>query len=178
MQSMSICQRTVVAIAAALVGASTGQCQTQSNDTLQSLLSEVHQLRLSIQAMTVASQRVQIALYQLQLQDAAVARVTQRLDATQSRCGSAESNRQHTAAAIQQFENVLSSATESQAKEIQPRLTELKSMLDTQAAEAQACQTTETEILGQLQNERVKLTELQERVDRLDKTLEKLSVAQ
>jgi hypothetical protein len=48
--------------------ASDGLCQTpvKETDTLQSLLAEVHQLRMDIEAMTVASQRVQIALYELQ----------------------------------------------------------------------------------------------------------------
>jgi hypothetical protein len=48
--------------------ASHGLCQTpvKETDTLQSLLAEVHQLRMDIEAMTVASQRVQIALYELQ----------------------------------------------------------------------------------------------------------------
>jgi hypothetical protein len=48
-------------------------------------------------------------------------------------------------------------------------------MLETQTAESQACQTSEVEASGQLQHEQVKLTEMQERIERLDKTLEKLS---
>jgi chromosome segregation ATPase len=177
---MSSCRKTIQVLAVTFAGVSTAFCQTQpaTNDTLQSLLSEVHQLRIEIQAMTVASQRVQIALYQLQMQDAAVARATQRLDNEHNRCSGLEANRQHTATTIQAFESALSSATESQAKEIQTRVTDLKGMLDAQTAEAQSCQTSETELSGQLQNERVKLTESQERIERLDKALEKLSAAQ
>jgi hypothetical protein len=82
--------------------ASDGLCQTpvKETDTLQSLLAEVHQLRMDIEAMTVASQRVQIALHELQMQDAAVARAKQRVDNTQNRCLGAERNRLHTAAEI------------------------------------------------------------------------------
>lgn len=48
-------------------------------------------------------------------------------------------------------------------------------MLDTQTAESQACQTSEAEASSQLQHEQVKLTEMQERIELLDKTLEKAS---
>jgi hypothetical protein len=67
---------------AMMLAASNGLCQTPAKevDTLQSLLVEVRQLRQDIESMTVASQRVQIALYGLQIQDAAVARAAQRLD--------------------------------------------------------------------------------------------------
>jgi chromosome segregation ATPase len=161
--------------------ASNGLCQAQVNehDTLQSLLVEVRQLRMAIQAMTAGSQRAQIALSQLQIQDGAVARATQRLEDTHNRCTGAEANRQHTATDIQRLQTALDAGTvqADQVKEIQPRLTDLKIMLDSQAAEVQACQTAEGEAAGQLQNEHTKLTELQERIDRLDKTLEKLSGA-
>ena len=59
-----------IVFAVALFMTSNGLCQTSAvpkeQDTLLSLLAEVHQLRLSIEAMTVASQRAQIALHALQ----------------------------------------------------------------------------------------------------------------
>src|ERR1700678_2864526 len=88
-----------------LFAVSTGRSQTpEKPDILQSLLTEVHQLRQDIEAMTVASQRVQIALYALQMQDAAVARAAQRLDSARDRRSGAEANRDHTASAIQELE--------------------------------------------------------------------------
>ncbi len=172
-----------ILLALTLFVTSVGFCQqpaANDHDTLESLLVEVRQLRAAIQAMTVASQRVQIALSQLQIQDAAVARATQRLDTTHSKCVGAEANRQHTTMEVQRLQTVLDSGTlqDSQTKEIQPRLTELKGILDTQAAEAQSCQTAEGEASGQLQNEQTKLAALQERIEGLDKSLEKLSGAQ
>lgn len=170
-----------VAFAVMLLVASNGFCQTplKEPDTLQSLLVEVHQLRIDIEAMTVASQRVQIALYELQMQDAAVTRARQRVDNEHNRCLGLEGNRQHTAAEIQRLESSLSSGAlqESEAKVIQPRVKEMKSALDTQAAEVQACQTAEAEASGQLQKDQVKLVETQERIDRLDKTLENVGGA-
>jgi hypothetical protein len=86
-----------------------GQTSAKEPDTMQSLLMEMHQLRQDIEAMTVASQRVQIALYTLQMQDAAVGRTTQRLDDARNRCKGEDGNRQHTASEIQRLESNLAS---------------------------------------------------------------------
>jgi hypothetical protein len=88
------------AAAAMLLVATNGLCQSlpKDNETLQSLMSEIHQLRMDIEAMTVASQRVQIVLYQLQMEDAAVARATQRIDSIHDKCASTENTRPHTPA--------------------------------------------------------------------------------
>jgi chromosome segregation ATPase len=169
-----------IAFLVSLLVASAALCQTQAKepDTLQSLLMEVHQLRQDIEAMTVASQRVQIALYTLQMQDASVARTTQRLDEARNRCKGEEGNRQHIASEIQSLESNLSRGVpEAETKMIQSRLTQLKSALDVQAAAVQTCQSVESELSNQLRNDQAKLAELQDRVQHLDKTLEQLGVA-
>jgi chromosome segregation ATPase len=163
---------------AVLFATAIGLCQTpvKESDTLQSLLAEVRQLRQDIETMTVASQRVQIALYGLQIQDAAVTRAAQRLDAARTRRSGAESNRQHWAGEIQRLEASLISGTlpEAQTKEIQSALIQAKSQLDVQATEVQTLQAAESEASSQLQNDQAKLAEQQDRIERLDKTLEKL----
>jgi hypothetical protein len=153
-------------------------CQTpvREPDTLQALLVEVHQLHQAIEGMTVASQRVQIALYALQIQDAAVARAAQRLDTARSKCLGADQNRQHTATEIQTLEGspVSKPVPEGQAEALKQRLTELKSHLDAQVAEVQSCQAGEAEASTQLRSDQAKLLDLQDRIGRLDKALEQL----
>jgi chromosome segregation ATPase len=156
-------------------------CQTpvKESDTLQALLTEVHQLRQDIEAMTVASQRVQIALSALQIQDAAVARSTQRVDNARNKCSAEEANRQRTASEIQRLESSLDagSVPESQAKVTQSRLTDMKSIFESQTASVQTCQVAEAEASNQLRNDQAKLVDVQDRIERLDKTLERLSTA-
>ena len=168
--------KTVLAVMLSV--ASNGLCQTPAKepDTLQSLLMEVHRLSQEIAAMTVASQRVQIALYTLQMQDPAVARATQRTDDTRNKCKAEEGHRQQIASEIQHLEGTLTAgaSTAIEAKPIQSRLTELKSALDMQTGEVQTCQAAEAETSSQLRNERAKLIDLQDRIERLDKTLEQL----
>jgi chromosome segregation ATPase len=170
-----------IAFAVMLLAASNGLCQTPARepDTLQALLVEVHQLRQDIEAMTVASQRVQIALYALQMQDAAVARAAQRLDSARDRRSGAEANRDRTASAIQVLEGNLSSGTlgEAEAKGLKGQLSQMRGQIEGQTAEVQALQAAEAEASSQLRSEQAKLGDVQERIDRLDKTLEKLGVA-
>jgi chromosome segregation ATPase len=136
----------------------------------------VRQLRQDIEAMTVASQRVQIALSTLQRQDAAVARDTQRVDDARNRCAVAEANREHTAMGMQRFEGELAAGNlvESKAKEYQSLLTQMKSEIETRTAEVQTCQAAEAEATSQLRNDQAKLADLQDRMDHLDKALETL----
>jgi hypothetical protein len=88
-----------------------GQAPSKEPDTLQALLAEVRQLRQDIEAMTVASQRVQIGLYNLQMQDAAVTRSTQRLDEARRRCSDLENRRRGTAGDVQRMETEIASGT-------------------------------------------------------------------
>lgn len=170
-----------IAFAVTLFAASNGLCQTPAKepDTLQALLMEVHQLRQDIEAMTLASQRVQIALHALQMQDSAVARAAQRLDATRNKCSVAEVDRLHMASDVQRLEGAFGSGTmgQAEAKDLQSLLTQRKSEIEAKTAEVQTCQAAEAEASNQLRIEQAKLGDLQDRIERLDKTLEKLGVA-
>src|SRR4051794_16869827 len=100
----------VVAILLAAVS-SEGQTPAKESETILSLLSEVRQLRQNIEALTVASQRTQIALYALQTQDAAVARSTRRLDDLRSKCAASEADRQNFVTEIRRMESRLAPGT-------------------------------------------------------------------
>src|ERR1035437_4740861 len=162
-------------LAAMLFVASNGLCQTpaKDSDTLQSLLMEVRQLRQAIEAMTAAAQRVQIALSALQMQDAVVARAAQRLDDARNKCAGAEAKRQHMATEIQELEGMLVGANpgEARTKAAQLQLARTKSEIEPKAMDVQTCRAAEAEASSQLRNDQAKLVDLQDRIERLDKTL-------
>lgn len=166
------------AFALALFAVSSGLCQTPDKpDVLQSLLAEVHQLRQNIEAMTVASQRVQIALYSLQMQDAAVARATLRFDGIHDRCVAVEAARQKLTSEIQSAETELASGSLSHeaSAQTQAALSEMKRQVESRSADTQTCQSMEAEASSGLRREQATLSDLQERIQRLDKALEKLA---
>jgi chromosome segregation ATPase len=171
-----------IVFALILLGASPVLSQTPAKDTdaLPSLLAEVRHLRQDIEAITVASERMQIALVSLQMQDGAVARATGRLDAVTSRCSGAQVNHDHLIADVQRGEAAFASGTVSaaEAADLRSRLSEVKSQTDAAQAEVLACQAAEADASSQLRNDQAKLADLQDRIDRLDKTLEKLGAAE
>jgi chromosome segregation ATPase len=167
-----------ITLAALLLAASNAICQTPAKEpnTIQALLTEVRQLRQDIEAMTVASQRVQIALYTLQMQDAALTRSTQRADNARNKCSGAEANRSHVAEAIQRLESALASGklAEPETKDAQLVLAQHKTELEQTNLAVQACQVAEAEASNQLRTDQAKMSDLQDRIERLDKVLEKL----
>jgi hypothetical protein len=158
---------------------SAGLCQTPANqpDTLQSLLTEVHQLRQAIENLTIASQRVQIALYSLQLQDGAVARAAKRMDDAHAKCVNVQNEQDHEALDVRNLENALSVSTlkPEEKKDLENRLAFFKNQADARSVTLQTCQGTEAEATTQMQAEQAKLAELQSRIERLDKVLEKMA---
>ena len=167
-----------ISVALMLFAASNAFCQTPAKEpeTLQALLTEVRQLRLAIESMTGASQRVQIALYSLQLQDGATARAAQRMDEVRNKCSAKEADRAHFAAEVQRMESALASTppADPEAKAFAEHLSQQKRELEARSAELQSCQATEAEVANQFRTEQARLTELQDRITRLDAALAKL----
>ncbi len=140
---------------------------------MDALLAEVHQLRLAIESMTGASQRVQIALYSLQLQDGATARAAQRLAEIHDKCSAKEADRAHVAADAQRAESATTSV-DRQTQEAMDVVAHFQRELEVRTAELQSCQAAEAEASNLFRNEQGKLTELQDRITRLDAALAKL----
>jgi chromosome segregation ATPase len=161
--------------------AANGLSQTTAKDpdALQALLVEVRQLRQDIEGMTVASQRVQIALYGLQMQDAAVARLAQRLDEARNKRMGAEVGRDRMAGEIKKLEDSVASGNLKgvEHEALQERLAQLKSEVERSTAEVQKWEAAEAEASSQYQREQAKLGEIQDRIERLDKVLEKIGVS-
>jgi chromosome segregation ATPase len=155
-----------------------GQTTPGDSQTLQALLSEVRQLRQDLQTTTIAGQRAQILIYRLQGEEAAVARASQRLDDVRDRLARVQDERKHVAADIKKFEDSTSSAenTDAQRKEIEEGLLpQLKARLESLESQDQQLQMREVESEQQLRAEEIRLNELREQLDRLDKALENAS---
>ena len=134
------------------------------------------QLRKDLQATTVASQRVQIILYRLQLQEGAVARVQQRADEAHSKLAEARSSTRDRDAAKERVETALNETQNSaERKQLDKLLSDVKGQLESQKAAEQEWQTKEAEATQELRSEEAKLAALQEQFDQLDKILEQSS---
>jgi hypothetical protein len=157
--------------------ASFGQPTAADAQTLQALLSEVRLLRQDLQTTTISAQRAQILIYRLQGQEAAVARAAQRLDEVRDKLARIQDERKHVAADVKRHEEFIgkteNSATER--KEVEDMLRQSKTRLESLENEEQQRQTREIEAEQQLRTEVVRLSDLREQLDRLDKALENAS---
>ena len=84
-----------------------GQTTPTDSQTLQALLSEIRLLRQDLETTTIAAQRAQILIYRLQGQEAAVARVSQRLDDARDKLARIQEERKHVAGDVKQTEDFI-----------------------------------------------------------------------
>ncbi len=153
--------------------------QTPSTDpqTLQALLTEVRQLRQDLQAGMAAVQRSEILLHRLEMQEAAVARALVRRDEQQSKLAEAQHNRKDTAARIKEMEEELHSTENvNLRREIEGTLPQFRARLEMWGNEEEQRQGKAIEAEEKLRIEETIRTELQKRLDELDKQLEKASL--
>jgi hypothetical protein len=154
-----------------------GQTAPGDSQTLQALLSEVRQLRVELRTTTIAAQRSQILIFRLQGQEASVGRASQRLDEAREKLARTQDERKHVAADVKQNEDFVNNSENpaNQRKVSESRLSELKTRLESLESDEQQNQSREIEAEQQLRAEEVKLSDLRDQLDRLDKTLENAS---
>jgi chromosome segregation ATPase len=154
-----------------------GQTTTGDSQALQALLSEVRLLRQDLQATTIAGQRAQILIYRLQGQEAAVARASQRLEAAREQLARIQDERKHVAADVKRYEDFISNTENSatERKQVEGVLSQAKTRVESLENQEQQLQTREIEAGQQLRTEEVRLSDLRDQLDRLDKALENAS---
>lgn len=151
-----------------------GQSSAADSQTLRALLQEVRQLRQDLQTTSVAAQRVQIMLYRLQLQDAAVVRAARHLEETQGKLAEVTVKRQQVASTIKQAEDLRKRSQDAaEVRSIEEQfLPEQKRQDEQLAKEEQTLRDREGEGEAQLRVEQEKLDSLRALLDQLDHTLE------
>ncbi len=133
----------------------------------------MRQLRQELRTATFAAQRVQILLYRLQIQEAAVERAQRRVDEARSALSQTQAEVRVAASSIKDTEDKVTNAQNPVEKKRQEDLlTKLKAYLESQENSAQQSQTKESEIEQELRTEQAKLNALQDQLDRLDRSLE------
>jgi hypothetical protein len=158
-----------------VVTATTAFAQSVPPDSpaLQALVSEIRQLRQEMQATTVAAQRVQIALFRMQAQTAAVARAASRLDDAKSKVSEAQAHHAELTARMHHMEEAQRSIQDqNELKALAEALPIIKIDLERVAAEELRWQASEADGASQLRTEQAKLNDLQDLLDRLDKILD------
>jgi DNA repair exonuclease SbcCD ATPase subunit len=160
-----------------LASTSTYGQRTVSADsqTLEALLEEVRQLRQDLRSTSVTSLRAQILLHRVQLQEAAVVRLSQKVESAQVRLAESQSAQQRVTDQIHALENRKQATSDSrEEQELEHGLENLKRNLQQFDREVQQRQAKASEAEEQMRGEQDKLSELEDQLERLDKELERV----
>lgn len=85
-----------------------GQTNSKDSQTLQALLTEVRQLRQDFEASTLVTQKMQVLLYRLQIQNTTVARLLRSVENVHMDVSQVEDERTKLAADVKQHEEFIS----------------------------------------------------------------------
>lgn len=163
----------LILFAALIITSIPAMPQNSSSDsqTLRDILAEVREMRHDLQKTTAAAQRVQIALYRLQVQDAAVARASKTAEDAHLKLHQTSSDRKQLAALIEHQQSLLESAgpVDPNRKE---QLTMMKGELEQLTKQEPELQAQANDADAQLAREQSKLENLRTLLDELDVTLQ------
>ena len=155
-----------VALMAALTLAAPVHAQNPNPDgaTMQALLTEVHQLRLTLEKSILVGPKMQLVMQRAQLQDQRVARISQQLDSVRKQIAEKAARRTKVTEAIAQIDQELSGAVDAeQRKQLETTRANLKNAAANGPDQQLAGR--ESEFASSLQAEQALLNELNEKMD-------------
>ena len=148
------------------------QAPVSDGPTLQTLLAEVHQLRIALERSTQIAPRIQIAVERLKMQQEQAARVARQLDDARQELEHFRTDQVRIQQRLQFVDNeVTQTADPQKRKDLNDLLANLKQEADRAEKSVQQSQAPEGEWANQLKSERVKLTELNDRLDQMERAL-------
>ena len=155
-----------------IVSAAQAQTQAPATPTLETLLKEVHQLRLALERSAQIAPRIQIAVERLKLQQEQVARTAQQLDELRRDLDRRRSEQAMTQRRVQAIESQAGQAVDpGQRRDLEEGVKMSKLEAEQTEKALQQMQAREGELTGQLQTEQTRLTELNDRLDQIERAL-------
>jgi len=146
-----------------------GQATGSDSQALQSVLTEVRELRQDLRVSLARVQSAQILLSRLQIEEMDVTRASQQLDEARSKLAEVQVVRKREESQIKHLEE-MPAAGES-AEQIQETMDGAKADLEASANVEQQRQATKTEAKQKLQTEQHKLNRLETQLDELIRNL-------
>jgi chromosome segregation ATPase len=152
--------------------AARGQAPGSDAPALQALLAEVHQLRLALERSGSIAPRIQIAVERLKLQQDQVARTSRQLDDVRRQIEELQSARARLADRIQNLESEApQTADPTERKRMNEELKSFRPEVEQFQKSEQQLRAREGELASQLQSEQARLTELNDRLDQMERAL-------
>jgi len=145
----------------------------QSDQTLQALLIEVHELRVALQRSNLNTYHAQITIERMKLQQQRVDRLQAQLGEARNRLAGARKTLSDISSSLKGAEMGIAGETTAAGRAERERyIQSLKVELEELTQKEQQEQGYETQLNAQLQLEQAKLNDLNERLDALQRELE------
>ena len=135
----------------------------------QTMRDEIRALRTDLRNVAATIQRVQIVMYRLQAQDAALDRATQRLETARSVCKQAQEQQKSMALQIELVKKQSSNGVEQ--KQIEQEVAGFQATLEMWNGQLQQGQVDQVDAETQVRVEQAKRSELENQLEQLDQIL-------
>lgn len=146
--------------------------QAEGGQVLQSLLSEVRQLRLTLQRAQVTAHRAQIAVERLRAQREHVDRLTSQLDQAQNEASTFKLSSAQMEEQLKEFENQIQQAPNADRRaELQVGYKGFQTLLAQQSERDTQLRDRQARLTEQLQVERSKLEEINNQLSVLEREM-------
>ena len=156
-----------------VTGIPRAQAQNSPDATIQALLAEVRQLRLTLERSAVVAPKIQVLLQRMQIQNDAVARLSRDMDDARNMASKTAEEQAEFTAEIPRGEALVAEEKDPvKRKDFEHQIQRMKTVLAEKNAANSRAQARELEVAGRLRNEQAKLEELNERLTTLERTLE------
>ncbi len=159
----------LMAIAIVVGWRQTPAAQGQNADVLGALLVEVRGLRAALEQMASAGPRIQLATARLQLQEQRINSLVRRLDDVRGNLRSRQDEVVQLTRRYQQFESAAADAPNRD--EMEAELKAVRAAIGQTQADIQRLQGDEAEITQQIAIEQGRWTEINQRLEELDRAL-------
>ena len=148
--------------------------QTADTQLLRAVLDELRQLRQDLFSVTLVAQRVQILLYRVQLQDDIAKKATARYDQAAAKLRDADRAYAEAVSALKKMEDRLGALQSPKEKaEGEEMVREMKRRVEMWSQDQSAYRAAEITAASELKTEQSKLAELQQRLELMEKQLER-----
>jgi predicted nucleic acid-binding Zn-ribbon protein len=162
-----------IAPARAQTGKPTEPTPPGDGQLLRALLDEVRQLRLAIERSNLSTFRVQIAIERMRFQQGRVDSVARDLENLRLQLSSMKVSRAQSESRLKDLEDQMTDETETTRKaQLERQYKEAKRNMDVQVKWEEQTRERETQLSVRLQEEQGKLSEINNRIDTLERQLE------
>jgi multidrug efflux pump subunit AcrB len=170
-QAFTVAPLCVIAvISLASVGAQ--QPGTRSTDVLPALLQEVRGLRMAMEHSASIAPRIQLTLARLNIEEQRIAQLAAQFDRAHQEVANLGVSQGRFADSLEETERELqTTADEKRRRELEVAIRDVKQQLKASTASEQAARTRENDALQALTTEQNRWTELNARLDELERLL-------